>query len=236
MEALALRQITEEEFLEFRERSEEQHIKKLASIRKAGLTKIAAFQALNFKQQTKTLVGELQTMNAGVASSNKALFKLNKASGIANAIINTFTGVSHSLGAYPMPLAAIMAALHLAVGLANVASIKSQSFSGGAQAGLESVPNTGTFLLHQGERVVSQRQNLDLTSFLGNRQSGKGGSVTTIENIDIHILENATSGDSLLEMDPNEIREIVAAKIIPAFDELDAAGIRPNANEIQRDI
>ncbi len=235
-EALALKLISEEEFRDNDERSEIKHMKALEKIRKAGLTKIAKFQEMNYQMQTKTAIGELTKLTSGVASNNKTLFKLNKASGIANAIINTFVGVSHSLGAYPMPIAAVMAALHLAVGLATVASIKSASFSGGAQAGLESVPTTGTFLLHQGERVISQRQNLDLTNFLGSSPSGGGGGGTTIiENIEIHVMENATSGDALLEMDSNEIREVVAAKIIPAFNELDAAGIRPNASERQRD-
>ena len=49
--------------------------------------------------------------------------KLGKAAAIAQATINTYLGVSQSLGNYPMPIAAVFAALSLASGIATVQKI-----------------------------------------------------------------------------------------------------------------
>lgn len=118
----------------------------VASKHEANLTKITAkglsdrekFSAKSGKDQTKQVFGDLANITAGVANHNKGMFELNKAAGIANAIINTYEGVSKSLSAYPMPLAAVMAAAHLASGMAQVAAIKSQQF-GSTSAGATSV-------------------------------------------------------------------------------------------------
>lgn len=50
---------------------------------------------------------------------------------------------------------------------------------GSAQGGLENVPDTGTFRLHRGERVLSRRQNLMLEEFMG---EGGGGPQIVIHN------------------------------------------------------
>lgn len=116
----------------------QKHQARLATIERQGLTAREVFQRKSMQDQTKQVFGELAGLTAGVAQHNEGMFKLNKAAGIANAIINTYQGVSMSLAAYPMPLAAVMAAAHLAAGLAQVSAIKSQSF-GGSSAGTTSV-------------------------------------------------------------------------------------------------
>ena len=68
-----------------------------------------------------------QMMNAFQGQS-VALFNVGKAAAIADAAINAYKGASESLGAYPMPFAQIMAAIHLALGLANVAKIQAVTF------------------------------------------------------------------------------------------------------------
>lgn len=92
------------------------------------------FAAMSSKEQTKSVLGEAIALTQGVAGQSKALFQINKAAAIGNAIINTYEGVTKSLSAYPWPLAGAMAALHLASGLAQVQAIKSQSFGGGGGA------------------------------------------------------------------------------------------------------
>lgn len=59
------------------------------------------------------------------------LFRGSKAIAIAQALVNTWKGVSETLAFYPWPWAGIMAAAHAAAGLANVASIRSASEAGG---------------------------------------------------------------------------------------------------------
>jgi len=106
---------------------------------KTRLTRSGAIERLKFlkqtsMEQTKQVVGEAIALTQGVAHQNKTLFKINQAAGIANAVINTYQGVTKTLSAYPWPLAGAMAALHLASGMAQVSAIAGASFDGGAGA------------------------------------------------------------------------------------------------------
>lgn len=106
---------------------------------KTKLVRLGAQERLEFltktsAEQTKTVIADAIAVTEGVAHQNKVLFEINKVAGIANAIINTYEGVSKTLAAYPWPLAGAMAALHLASGLAQVSAIESASFDGGSGA------------------------------------------------------------------------------------------------------
>ncbi len=52
-----------------------------------------------------------------------------------------------------------------------------------------------------------------------------------VENLTVHVLENATSGDALLRMDAAELRRVVAEKVLPAMEDLARQGIRPDFME-----
>ncbi len=106
-----------------------------------GLSEREQFVNSSYKAQANTIFGELAGITQGVAQHNKALFNINKAAGVANAIISCYEGVAKSLATYPMPLAGVMAAVHLAAGLANVMAIKNQSYNGG---GAGSAPSNTT--------------------------------------------------------------------------------------------
>jgi len=112
----------------------EDHERQLTEITVRNLKARDKFQLLSAKNQTKQVLGELVNLTAGVAQHNKALFNINKVAGIAQATINTYEGVSKTLSAYPQPLAGILAATHLAAGLATVDAISSTSFGGGGSA------------------------------------------------------------------------------------------------------
>lgn len=99
-----------------------------------GIIERLEFSKWGAKQQTKHVIGEAIRLTQGVSGESRKLFEINKAAGIANAIINTHEGVTKSLSKYPWPLAGAMAALHLASGLAQVQAIKSTSFGGGGGA------------------------------------------------------------------------------------------------------
>lgn len=47
--------------------------------------------------------------------------------------------------------------------------------------GIDNVPNTGTYLLQEGERVVDNRLNQDLKDFLGNEQKGQSQAEQPID-------------------------------------------------------
>lgn len=116
------------------------------------------------------------------------------------------------------------AATGLSAGIAAGGAIGATA--GAAHGGLTNVPNESTFLLQKGERVLSPNQNSDLTSFMKGEGEGGGNSIT-IENVNVHVMENATSGDSILNMDKTELRENVAMPIIEALDDLYDHGVAP---------
>lgn len=122
---------TLEAYNRLKEGVQAQHESNLTNITNKAAAARAAFDKKSRVEQSKQVFGELANLTAGVASHNKGMFELNKAAGIANAVINTYTGVTQALAAYPPPISFVMAAAQLAAGFAQVSAIKSQSFGGG---------------------------------------------------------------------------------------------------------
>jgi len=116
---------------------ENERTRQMVTNRKKELTALEKFNALSWDSQVSQVSGSLAKMTQGVTQQSKTLFKINKAAGIANAIINTAQGVTAALAAYPPPLSFAMAAAQLAAGIAQVQAIKSTSFGSG------SVPSLG---------------------------------------------------------------------------------------------
>src|SRR5690606_1551651 len=92
------------------------------------------FQQMSSKDKVKTVSGELADITSGVAQHNKAMFRLNQAAGISNAIISAYEGISKTLSAYPYPINIGMAAAHGVAAFAQVNAIRSQSFGSGGGA------------------------------------------------------------------------------------------------------
>lgn len=125
---------TEEEFQILRQELEEKHMDALAAIRQKGMTDLEKFTAMSYGNQAKTVISSLANMTAGVANQSKKMFQINKAAGIANAIVSTAEGVTKALAAYPPPISFAMAAAQAAAGLAQIQAIKSAQFGGGGGA------------------------------------------------------------------------------------------------------
>ena len=101
-----------------------------------------------------------------------------------------------------------------------------------AHGGMTNVPSEQTYLLDRGERVLSPNQNADFTEFM--KSGGGAGGGVVIENLTIHILENATNADAILGLSKIEMDRLVAGPIIDSLNRLDAKGIRQNALERKR--
>lgn len=108
-----------------------EHEANLGSISAQGELARQAFSRMSMQNQAKTIFGELAGITAGVAQHNRALFEINKVSGIANAILNAYEGISLTLKSYPFPLNAAMAVAHGAAAFAQVSAIQSATFGGG---------------------------------------------------------------------------------------------------------
>ena len=70
-----------------------------------------------------------------LGKANKQAFQAAKAFNIANAVMNTYAGATKALATYPPPFNFIAAAAVVASGLAQVAQIRSQQYSGRALGG-----------------------------------------------------------------------------------------------------
>jgi hypothetical protein len=132
------------------------------------------------KAQLGMTIDAADQMFAEGAKRNKKMFELDKKMRIAKAIMNTYEGATKALE-WGMPLGPIFAGLTIGMGMANVAMIRQQQWSGQAHDGIDYVPNTGTWNLETGERVVDKRTNQDLKQALkSGSMSQRAASTTTI--------------------------------------------------------
>lgn len=97
-----------------------------------GVISRTEFEKLTEKDRKQYLQATGEEILATLAQHNKAAFKLHQAVGIAKAVVSTAQGVTKVLGDYGWPLGPVFAALLLAQGAAQIATIKSQSFDGGS--------------------------------------------------------------------------------------------------------
>ncbi len=127
---------------------------------KTKSAELAEFEAKTGVEKTKHITGQLATQLQGAATNSKKMFALQKAAGIANALISTYQGAAKSMSAYPFPINIGMAAASVAAGMAQVSAIRSQSFDGGGFTGIGSrsggVDGKGGFnaILHPNETVI----------------------------------------------------------------------------------
>ena len=127
---------------------------------KTKSAELAEFEAKTGVEKTKHITGQLATQLQGAAKNSKKMFAMQKAAGIANALISTYQGAAKSMSAYPFPLNVAMAAASVAAGMAQVSAIRSQSFDGGGFTGRGSrsggVDGKGGFnaILHPNETVI----------------------------------------------------------------------------------
>lgn len=175
----------------------EQYQKQLSDLEKKGWTERQKFAALSLKAQTKTVLGELLNMTAGVSQHNRTLFEINKGAGIANAIINTWEGVSETLSKYPQPLAGILAAGHLAAGLATVDAIRNTSFEGGGggtipSAAAGSAPAPASDIIQPISQDEDEESRQIIINVLGDFTSD-GFRLAVVESI-----EQAESNDEVI--------------------------------------
>lgn len=156
--------LTNEEFNQKELELKQQHENSMAEIERAR------FQT--GLEATQQFLGQLAELRN---SDNKKGRQIAKTAAIAQATINAYTaatGAYASASAIPVVgwvLGPVAAAAALAAGLANVSAIKGQ-----AHDGIMSVPNSGTWNLEKGERVLPQDTAARLDATLANIERGNG--------------------------------------------------------------
>lgn len=144
----------------------QQHEDKMAQIEQAR--RVAGLSAMS------DFFGQLAVLRESDSKEGRAL---GKTAAIAQATINAYTaatGAYASASAIPVVgwvLGPIAAGAALAAGMANVAAIK-----GMAHDGIDSVPQTGTWLLEKGERVTTAETSAKLDATLERVRAGQMAS------------------------------------------------------------
>lgn len=145
-------------------------------------------------EQTFASLADLSRGFAGEQSGiYQGLFATSKAFSVANSALAVFDAISSAMSLpFPANLAAAGTAAAQATSmLAGVNSV-AMSVSGGgglagqAHDGIDSVPNTGTWNLEKGERVVDARMNKDLTRYLSQKTTNNRTTHEGTRSITVH--------------------------------------------------
>lgn len=144
-------------------------------------------------------------MFSALGAQNKRAFEAAKAFNIANAIMNTYMAATKALATYPPPFNFIAAAAAIGMGLAQVAQIRSQQYSGRQLGG--PVMGGQTYMVGEGgPELFTPNTTGSIT-----RNSDLGGAPV---NISFNIQANDAEGfDDLLIQRRGMIQQMVSDAI-----------------------
>ena len=186
-----------------------------ADLRMSGVTNAGILEAVSKGQDNIRMMteGGVKAVMGGVdqmamifgqlGTYNKKAFEASKAFNIASAVMNTYMGATKALAMYPPPFNFIMAAGVVAAGLAQVAQIRSQQYSG-RQLGGPVMGGTPYMVGENGPELFTPSTTGSITR---NSDLGGGGAVT----VNFSIVANDTQGfDELLSSRRGVITQIIS--------------------------
>lgn len=163
----------------------------------------AKFQMKSDFEKTQFAIENIGSVFSALGAQNKKAFEASKALNIATALMNTYMGATKALATYPWPFGMIAAAAAVAAGLAQVAAIRSQQYSGRALGG----PVMGGQSYIVGESGPELFTPATTGSITRNGDLGGGSPV----NVNFTIVANDTTGfDQLLASRKGVIQQIIS--------------------------
>jgi hypothetical protein len=162
-----------------------------AEKQKAIVADRIAFEKKSDLEKAQFAIDQGAQMYTALGAQNKKAFEAAKAFNIANAIINTYAAATKALATYPPPFSFIAAAAAVGMGLAQVAQIRAQTYSGKALGG--PVMGGQPYLVGEnGPEIFTPNTTGNIT-----RNSDIGGGGPT--NVNFTIVANDAQGfDDLL--------------------------------------
>ena len=124
----------EEQGRALRVKAETDAAAEIERIRLASMTKLEKFTAMSYQEQAMAVGKAMTDQLTSVTTNSRAMFNIQKAANISQAIMDTYAGANRALKDYPAPFSYAIAGATLAAGLSRVASIKSQTFGGASTA------------------------------------------------------------------------------------------------------
>jgi len=180
-----------------RSRLEQEEANKKAQIHKDNLDRIkqGKFDELDLENMTtkeKVEIGQagFMSMLDNLATFNKKAFEARKKVQIAEALINTYKGVTNALSTYPPPFSFIFAAAQLAAGMAQVNAIKGTQYQGRRRGG-PVVPGETYMVGEDGPEEFRPRTSGSIVP------NGRSGSTEVVINFNINAVD-AAGFDTLL--------------------------------------
>jgi murein DD-endopeptidase MepM/ murein hydrolase activator NlpD len=150
-----------------------------------ALQRIAMYQSLfsGIAGLTKSFAGEQST-------AYRIMFGIEQGFAIAQAAMAIQQSIAKAMNlGYPQNIPVI--AETVGQGAQIVSNIKNITMGGIAHGGLDYVPKEATYLLDEGERVLSPRQNKDLANFMSNSQR------TTTSDVNINVTVDAKGNSTI---------------------------------------
>lgn len=199
------------------EQARQEHLAKLYVMEADYATKVTDLDKQQAEMRSQSIGNMFSTMTSAAATffgqqsaMYRAAFAMEKAYAVYKAVMNireTYSNTYNSVAAIPIigpyiaaPTAAAAAAVQVAQA-AQLRSMQAPSVGGIAHGGLDYVPKETTFLLDEGERVLSPRQNKDLTRYLNERQANTGGNVNVYNNSSAQVTaERQPNGEVTIEV------------------------------------
>lgn len=162
-----------------------------------------AFEKKSELEKTQLMIQQGATIFNALGAQNKKAFEAAKAFNIANAIMNTYMAATKALATYPFPFSIGFAAAAVAAGLAQVAQIRSQTYSGRALGG----PVMGNQTYMVGENGPELFTPATTGRITRNSDVPQGNNV----NVNFTIVANDTTGfDQLLASRKGVIQQIIS--------------------------
>ena len=199
-----------EQYLQAKQALNDQYAEKERDMQRAQLDLQLASAGSFFGSMTEML------KNSGAERTGiyKVMFATEKALAIARSIIAIQTGIAEaSANPFPYNLAAMASVAAATAGI--VGNI--QSVAGVFHGGKDYVPKEATYLLDKGERVLSPRQNTDLTQYLNSRRENN-----TPVNITINVPQGYTATEKT-DSNGNVTIDVVDKRIRQAFGRINDA-------------
>jgi hypothetical protein len=163
--------------------------------------KRAEFEHMTEAQKTAWAIEQLSTISSAVGTHNKTLFRISQAASIGKAIMSTYEGATKAYADYGYPWGIAAAAAVIASGMAQVAQIRSQTFSGKALGG-PMVGGQSYLVGEKGPEIFTPGGSGNMTA-----NDKLGGST----NVTFNIVANDTRGfDELLSQRKGLITKIIA--------------------------
>lgn len=191
----------QKDYLDQKELNEQQYAENVANIMRQSNERNASIQAAwqvatlsTFASVTGDAAAMLGELGGKSSAIYKTMFLASKAASIAQAVINTELAAVRALAELGPIAGPPMAATMRGLGYVSVGLMAATALTGMAHDGIESVPETGTWLLQKGERVTTAETSAKLDSTLDRLSAESGGMSSMAPQININIKGDGSGG------------------------------------------